>query len=1084
MMSDEIGLHEQVRHRAVQLETAAQISSAASSILDLDELLPMAVELIRERFGLYYVGMFLLDDDESSPAGDVQVALLQAGTGSAGQQMVKDGHRLEVGGTSMIGWCVANAQARIALDVGEEAVRFENPLLPHTRSEMALPLVSRGRVIGAMTIQSAEPAAFSQEDVTVLQTMADQLANAIENARLYAETQRRMREMEAINEIGQLVASVLDLDAVLRRVVDTAKERFGYYFVGILLLEGNHLAFRYGSAIGDAGARWRRSDLRLSMDGPGLTVAAAQSAQAVLVNDVGRDPRYLTVPELADTRAEVAVPIEVKQHVIGVLDVQSDRRFAFDRNDVALLQSLASQAGVAIENARLFQEAQRSMGRTQLLLRVSEATASTVETVEVMRRVARAAARAVDADSSAVYELDHARQELRPVAGYRVPPEQWETYRDTPFLVNAHPFLQAAVRERQTILTSDATQDRRYDNVLAHLIPAQSVLLTPMMVREEVIGVLGLAWWEETRQLDTGEIELVEGIVHQAAVAVENARLFEAAHSRAEELTVLNDLARALTARLDVDQVLQETHRGVARLLDTANFFIGLYNPQQHEVTIPLNITESQTDSQITVVPADRGITGYMIRNRASVLIKDNMLGWQEKMGVQLVGQPAASWLGAPLMIGDQVIGVMAVQSYTTPRAYDEHDQELLIAIASQAAVALQNAQLFEQTQVRARSERKLREVVAAVSASEDLPASLPTITQRLRELVPVDALTVAAYTPGDSEYRILGLGTEPEENHVVHQHPRAPLEGTAPGWVITHNHIWMDTDFRETQPFREDADLVAEGLASRIVLPLRAGRLVIGALDMVSTKPGAYSEAVVPILEQVADQMALTLERARLLAETRAALAEVEAAHRSYLRRGWQDHLRQREVLRGGGYVYDQAGIEDTGAVELVPGLWRPEMEEALRSAAPALSIPEPLPARADSRAAQPIGNERERTGLAVPIVLRGQVLGVLGVEAPSGGRQWTGDDVALVEAIAEQLGQALESARLFAETQRRVERERIIGEITAKVRSSTDIQRILETTAQELGQALGTSRAVVRLGLGESVAGSPGGTSPSQDG
>jgi GAF domain-containing protein len=669
------------------------------------------------------------------------------------------------------------------------------------------------------------------------------------------------------------------------------------------------------------------------------------------------------------------------------------------------------------------------------------------------------------------------------VAGYRVPPEQWKTYRDTPFLVNAHPFLEAAVRERQTVLSSGATQDGRYDSVLAQLIPAQSVLLTPLIVRGEVIGVVGLAWWEETRRLDAGAIELIEGIVHQAAVAVENARLFEAARSRAEELTVLNDLARALTARLDVDQVLQETHRGVARLVDTANFFIGLYNAQRHEVTIPLNITESQMDSRITVVPADQGITGYMIRNRTSVLIKDDMAGWQEKMGVQLVGQSAASWLGVPLMIGDQVIGVMAVQNYTTPRAYDEDDQELLIAIASQAAVALQNAQLFEQSQIRARSERRLREVVAAVSASEDLVDSLPTVMERLGELVPVDRLTVAAYTPGDSEYRILDQSAESEKHRLVQQAPRASLDGTAAGWVITHSHIWMDTDFRETQPFRQDADLVAEGLVSRIVLPLRAGRTVIGALNILSSKPGAYSEAVVPILEQVADQMALALERERLLAETRAALAEVEAAHRSYLRRGWQDHLRQREVLRGGGYVYDQTGIEDTGAVELVPGLWRPEMEEALRSAAPAVSLPEPLPAPEDTHATQPIGKERDRTGLAVPIVLRGQVLGVLGVEAPSGGRQWTGDDVALVEAIADQLGQALESARLFAETQRRVERERIIGEITAKVRSSTDVQRILETAAQELGQVLGASRAVVRLGLGDSVSRPPDGTSPGLD-
>ncbi len=170
-------LTEELAARATQLQTAAEVSRAASSILETEELLRQSVALIRERFGLYYVGIFLLDESGRQ-------AVLRAGTGEAGRQMMATGHKLEVGGTSMIGWCIANRQARIALDVGQDAVRFENPFLPKTRSEMALPLISRGQPIGAMTIQSTQEAAFSQEDITVLQTMADQLANAIANARL------------------------------------------------------------------------------------------------------------------------------------------------------------------------------------------------------------------------------------------------------------------------------------------------------------------------------------------------------------------------------------------------------------------------------------------------------------------------------------------------------------------------------------------------------------------------------------------------------------------------------------------------------------------------------------------------------------------------------------------------------------------------------------------------------------------------------------------------------------------------------------------------------------------------------------
>jgi PAS domain S-box-containing protein len=127
--------------RAVQLQTSAEVSHAATAILSLDELLPRTVELVRDHFDLYYTGLFLVDETG-------QWAVLRAGTGEAGRQMMEQGHKLEVGGASMIGWCIANQQARIALDVGEEAVRFSNPLLPETRSELALPLVSRGKVIG------------------------------------------------------------------------------------------------------------------------------------------------------------------------------------------------------------------------------------------------------------------------------------------------------------------------------------------------------------------------------------------------------------------------------------------------------------------------------------------------------------------------------------------------------------------------------------------------------------------------------------------------------------------------------------------------------------------------------------------------------------------------------------------------------------------------------------------------------------------------------------------------------------------------------------------------------------------------
>lgn len=166
--------------RTIQLQTAADVSRAASSILDLNRLLPTVADLICNHFDYYYVGIFLVEES-------TEWAILSAATGDMGKQMLETGHRLKVEDSSMIGWCIKHGQARIALDVGEDAVRFKNPYLPLTRSEMALPLTTRGEVIGAMTIQSQLPSAFSRVDITALQTMADQVANAIKNARLFTE---------------------------------------------------------------------------------------------------------------------------------------------------------------------------------------------------------------------------------------------------------------------------------------------------------------------------------------------------------------------------------------------------------------------------------------------------------------------------------------------------------------------------------------------------------------------------------------------------------------------------------------------------------------------------------------------------------------------------------------------------------------------------------------------------------------------------------------------------------------------------------------------------------------------------------
>lgn len=166
----------------------------------------------------------------------------------------------------------------------------------------------------------------------------------------------------------------------------------------------------------------------------------------------------------------------------------------------------------------------------------------------------------------------------------------------------------------------------------------------------------------------------------------------------AKEMAVLHELTLRLTTHLSVEEVVQETYKQASRLLDTRNFMMSLYNPERGEHEFVLNLTESEVDKELLKrQPANLGISGYILHNRTPVLIKDNADKWAISHGIQPLGEVAYSWLGVPLLLGNQVLGIIIIQNYHQENVYDEHDRDLLMTIASAAAVALQNARLFSE---------------------------------------------------------------------------------------------------------------------------------------------------------------------------------------------------------------------------------------------------------------------------------------------------------------------------------------------------------------------------------------------------
>jgi len=256
----------------------------------------------------------------------------------------------------------------------------------------------------------------------------------------------------------------------------------------------------------------------------------------------------------------------------------------------------------------------------------------------------------------------------------------------------------------------------------------------PLALRGQSMGIIEVGYLREKRaQILPEEVRVLQALANSMSVALENTRLFDQSRNRAAELAALNEVAQRLSTRLNVNQVLDETYQGIRRLMAAENFYIGLYDEAKYQISFLINVTESVTDREIAVISADEGLSGYIVRNRTSVLIGDDITQWAEKMGIRAVGQGARSWLGVPMLVGDKVFGVMAIQDYNKPNAYTDHDRELLLAFANQTGIAIQNALLFERTQNDSLRERTINRISAKIRNTQSVEQILQIATEELR---------------------------------------------------------------------------------------------------------------------------------------------------------------------------------------------------------------------------------------------------------------------------------------------------------------------------------------------------------------
>jgi signal transduction histidine kinase/CheY-like chemotaxis protein len=478
-----------MQRRAIQLEASAEVARAIASVRDLDVLLGQVTQFISERFGWYHVGVFLLDRAD-------EYAVLQAASSEGGQRMLARGHRLKVGERGIVGYVTGAGQPRIALDVGQDAVYFDNPDLPRTRSEMALPLAVGGRVIGALDVQSTEPAAYDDEDVALLRILADQVAIAIENVRLFERTQQSLQEVEAIHR--QYIEREWTREAAERRDLVYEYRRSGV------------------PPLDDA---WP-PELSEALSGGEVVAARAE------------DPSWGD----GHAKAALAAPIKYRDQIIGVLDLQETaeaRRWTED--EITLVQAISDQVGLALENARLFADTQRRAEELAAINRIGLSVNSDLDLTGVLNALYQELGRILDVESFyvALYDANRGMLEFPLLMSKEGPIKLEPQHIDESPGVTGH-----VLQSRQALYLPDlqaVPEDAPYHVVAVDEEPTRSYIGVPLISRDQVIGVLSVqssqpgAYSEE-------DVELLTTVATQASTAIENARAYERLTETAEEL--------------------------------------------------------------------------------------------------------------------------------------------------------------------------------------------------------------------------------------------------------------------------------------------------------------------------------------------------------------------------------------------------------------------------------------------------------------------------------------------------------------------------------------------------------------------
>ena len=741
------------RRRIEQLSLVRKVSAQVADILDLEELAWRATHLILDTFKYYYVALFVLEPghemlsmrasagrpDRPRPDGDELSPTLQT--------------RL---GQGIVGRVAQTGVEILANDVGREPHYRRLDALPETRSEVALPLKIEERVLGVLDVQSDRLNAFDETDMLVLRALADQIAIAVEDTRIYSDLRRQADQLSTVAAVSRAVASILDLDTLLDRIVKLIREQFGYPYVHLLTVDPARGQIIYRAGSGPRGEVLQEKRLVCNLDDAEAIVPwVACNGETVLVSDLSGETRYRASEfSEADALSELAVPLVFGGKVLGVLDVQSDRRDAFDDNDRLLFEALADSVAIAIRNANLYRSERWRRQVADSLREVAGLISSDVALDQVLEAILAELERTLPCDVAAIWLLHGDNLYLSAVRGYAAE----RSGGDFPF--DADSWLgQALSSDHPIIHTPQSPPDPLGTDM--GFPPGYSAIATPLRVGDRRLGALTLAHRRPERYGSESRA-MTAAFASYAAVAIENARLYQEAQELARISTAMLRVAEVTQSLTTLDQVLDAVVRLVPALVGVERCVILL--TESGETFVPaaasgLGSEQQDAFDRWRIAPGDEPAFDDLRQNKAPIFVYD--VATDSRLSGPIVWTLGfESLLLLPLLAQGEVLGAMLIDYrsdwFKSGAVGMHHDERLVIiqGIALQAAAAIENTALREAQREEAYVSAALLQVAQAVANLNDLDDILSTIVRITPILVGIERCIIFLWDDERSIFR------------------------------------------------------------------------------------------------------------------------------------------------------------------------------------------------------------------------------------------------------------------------------------------------------------------------------------------